>query len=191
MGDVFHGEFKEPKILESPYGNQIDGVIHFKLTLPFIDRDITEDWDNAGIQYTFKEKTIDWTGYLLNMLPWILLIGFWFFMIRRMQGGSGGVGGIFKFGKSKASLWTSDQPRVTFKDVAGCEEAKEELKEVIDFLKNPKSVSKTRCNCTKRGIVGRSSRHRKNSYLPEQLPVRLLFLFTALVEQILLKCLLE
>ena len=68
------------------------------------------------------------------MLPWILLLGFWF-LIKRMQGGAGGVGGIFKFGKSKASLWTSDQPRVTFKHVAGCEEAKEELKEVIDFLK--------------------------------------------------------
>ena len=96
----------------------------------------TEEWDAAGLEYTFKEQKIDWTGYLLNMLPWILLLGFWFFMIKRMQGGAGGVGGIFKFGKSKASLWTSDQPRVTFKQVAGCEEAKEELKEVIDFLKN-------------------------------------------------------
>ena len=96
---------------------------------------MTEKWDAAGIDYSFQEKTIDWTGYLLNMLPWILLIGFWFFMLRRMQGGAGGMGGIFKFGKVEHLSGPLINQELHLEDVAGCEEAKEELSEVIDFLK--------------------------------------------------------
>jgi cell division protease FtsH len=101
------------------------------------------EWDAYDVNYSFKGKSIDWTGYFLNLLPWILIIGIWIFFIRRMQGGSGGgMGGIFNFGKSKAKMWTSDMPKITFDDVAGCVEAKEELKEVIDFLKKPKRFQK-------------------------------------------------
>jgi cell division protease FtsH len=101
------------------------------------------EWDAYDVNYSFKGKSIDWTGYFLNLLPWILIIGIWIFFIRRMQGGAGGgMGGIFNFGKSRAKIWTSDMPKITFDDVAGCVEAKEELKEVIDFLKKPKRFQK-------------------------------------------------
>jgi cell division protease FtsH len=71
---------------------------------------------------------------LISWLPMILLIGIWIFFMRQMQGGSGKA---FSFGKSKAKLLTQDQHTITFKDVAGVEEAKEELEEIIEFLKDP------------------------------------------------------
>ncbi len=139
---VFYGEFSTPQSI--PKGMTIlENVSKFHVILPFIDRDVMTEWDKYDVNYSFKGKSIDWTGYFLNLLPWILIIGIWIFFIRRMQGGAGGgMGGIFNFGKSKAKIWTSDMPKITFDDVAGCVEAKEELKEVIDFLKKPKRFQK-------------------------------------------------
>jgi cell division protease FtsH len=139
---VFYGEFSTPQSI--PKGMTIlDNVSKFHVILPFIDREVMAEWDAYDVNYSFKGKSIDWTGYFLNLLPWILIIGIWIFFIRRMQGGAGGgMGGIFNFGKSKAKIWTSDMPKITFDDVAGCVEAKEELKEVIDFLKKPKRFQK-------------------------------------------------
>jgi len=114
----------------------------FEVILPFVDKEVMAEWDGFGVEYTFKEKSIDWTGYFLNILPWLLIIAFWIFLMRRMQGGGSGMKSIFNFGKSKARIWTSDKPKVTFDDIAGCVEAKEELNEVIDFLKKPNRFQK-------------------------------------------------
>ncbi|RMH88358.1 ATP-dependent zinc metalloprotease FtsH [Lysobacter pythonis] len=77
---------------------------------------------------------------LLNLLPIALIIGFWFFMMRQMQQGGGK--GAMSFGKSRAKLLTEDQTKVTFADVAGCDEAKEEVSELVEFLRDPSKFQK-------------------------------------------------
>ena len=141
VDEVFHGELAQEQNIINRRGSSID-VKRFRLKLPFIDRDVMNEWDKNGVDYSFKQQTVDWTGYFLNLLPWVLILGFWIFLMRRMQGGGGGMKSIFNFGKSKAKIWTSDMPKVTFDDVAGCVEAKEELNEVVEFLKKPKSYQK-------------------------------------------------
>ncbi len=79
---------------------------------------------------------------VLNFLPVILIIGFWLFIMRQMQGGGGGAKGAMSFGKSRAKLQGEDQIKVTFADVAGCDEAKEEVGELVDFLRDPSKFTK-------------------------------------------------
>ncbi|MDZ7377632.1 MAG: ATP-dependent zinc metalloprotease FtsH, partial [candidate division KSB1 bacterium] len=96
--------------------------------------------DDYGLRVEAKPRTVEWWGYLLNALPFLILIIFWFVLLRRMQGG--GAKGIFSFGKSRARMISENKLRVTFEDVAGADEAKQELKEIIDFLKEPEKFQK-------------------------------------------------
>ncbi|MBL7109624.1 MAG: ATP-dependent zinc metalloprotease FtsH, partial [Candidatus Marinimicrobia bacterium] len=109
--------------------------------LPFVDSEVTKKWDEQGISYRFKDQTMGLLDYLIQFSPWILLIFFWFYLMRRMQGG-GGQNGIFNFGKSRARIISPDSSKVTFDDVAGCDEAKVELQEIVEFLKSPKKFLK-------------------------------------------------
>jgi cell division protease FtsH len=92
--------------------------------------------DQYNVPYdATSPKSPWWTSALFTILPILLIIGFWFFIMNQMQGGGSKV---MSFGKSKAKRVSVDSPKVTFKDVAGCEEAVEELHEIKEFLENPK-----------------------------------------------------
>lgn len=105
-------------------------------------RDQEAVWKAKGIQYSFDKESNEWLNILIGFLPWILIIAVWVVIMRRMQGQGGGSRGIFSFGKSKAKLITPSSKRVTFKDVAGTDEAKLELQEIIEFLKEPTKFQK-------------------------------------------------
>ena len=99
-------------------------------------------WKNKNIKYSFQKESNEWMNVLLGLLPWILIIAVWIIIMRRMQGQGGGQKGIFSFGKSKAKLISQTGIKVTFKDVAGTDEAKVELQEIIEFLKEPKKFQR-------------------------------------------------
>jgi cell division protease FtsH len=101
--------------------------------------------DDSALLQSMLEKNVVVRGkapdqpgilmHLLSLLPWIVLFGLWFYIFRQQSGG--GKGGAFSFGRSRARLLNADQVKVTFTDVAGCDEAKEEVKELVDFLRDP------------------------------------------------------
>lgn len=117
-------------------GTKFQTVVPLETLNDFIDRNPK---DNGQVEVSFvkPETTPMWLNYLPMVLILVMMVVFWFVFVQQSQSGGGGRG-VMNFGKSKAKLATPDKQKITFKDVAGAEEEKEELAEIVDFLKRPK-----------------------------------------------------
>lgn len=123
--------------------NHAEKVKFISVYLPEpIIKDQENIWKEKNINYSFDKDSNEWLNVLLGFLPWIIIIAVWVIIMRRMQGAGGGTRGIFSFGKSKAKLITQSGQKITFRDVAGADEAKLELHEIIEFLKEPTKFQK-------------------------------------------------
>src|SRR5882672_2020293 len=112
----------------------------FTVLLPIANsQELLTALEKAGVPISAKEPKIGIASFILAALPWIVIIGLWLFLLRQLQAGGNRA---FSFGKSKAKLLTGDTPKITFADVAGADEAKVELQEIIEFLKDPQKFTR-------------------------------------------------
>jgi len=133
-GKQANGAFRQPITVD---GKQTE---KFNFTFPTVaGDDELALLREKGVNIAGEEPRASFMGLLIGILPYVLLIGFWIFLFRQMQAGGAKA---FSFGKSKAKLLTGDTPKVTFADVAGADEAKMELQEIIEFLKDPQKFTK-------------------------------------------------
>jgi cell division protease FtsH len=140
---VQDGKIKEADITGSDVqGTMTEGGMakQFHTVIPPNYPEIYKMLQDKGVKYTWKDSTgSGWIGILFNAVPVLILLGLWIFMMRQMQSGGNKA---LSFGKSRARLHSSQQKKVTFKDVAGVDEAKEELQEIIEFLREPQKFQK-------------------------------------------------
>jgi cell division protease FtsH len=146
LEQVYNKQIRTATIREGQGGTEIFATTQddrrLRVTATYLDRGLIGDLISNDVKFDVQPRE---EGSLLMTLlvswgPMLLLIGVWIYFMRQMQGG--GKGGAFSFGKSKAKLLDENSNNVTFDDVAGCDEAKEEVKEVVDFLKDPSKFQK-------------------------------------------------
>jgi cell division protease FtsH len=137
---VFKGETTVEGELRAPVQQEGQDLVKFTVTLPpGAEEGLAQRLRDADVIIEAEASQPGWGTYLLGALPWLLFIAFWLWIFRTMQGGGNKA---FQFGRSKAKLISPDTPKVTFADVAGADEAKEELQEIIEFLKDPARFSR-------------------------------------------------
>ncbi|HEU5171176.1 MAG TPA: ATP-dependent zinc metalloprotease FtsH [Gemmatimonadales bacterium] len=133
-GKRLEGDFKAPVAQD---GRSAKG---FTVLLPVSNSEaFVKRLDEAGVPIVAREPKGGITAIVIAALPWIVILGLWFFLLRQLQAGGSRA---FAFGKSKAKLLAGDTPKITFADVAGADEAKVELQEIIEFLKDPQKFTR-------------------------------------------------